>query len=69
MIEKSVVLEETEGYTVNYSAVSYSIYQTVTYAHEGVGKSMGYDYSRLQKSDKGTSKIFLLRLYDKIDIN
>lgn len=39
---------ETEGYTVNYGAISYPIYQTATYAHEGVGKSTGYDYSRLQ---------------------
>lgn len=41
-------LEETEGKTDNYGALSYPIYQTATYAHPGVGKSMGYDYSRLQ---------------------
>lgn len=41
-------LEETEGKTENYGAVSYPIYQTATYAHPGVGKSTGYDYSRLQ---------------------
>lgn len=41
-------LEETEGKTDNYGALSYPIYQTVTYAHAGVGKSTGYDYSRLQ---------------------
>ena len=29
-------------------AVSFPIYQTATYAHAGVGKSTGYDYSRLQ---------------------
>ena len=45
---KCLHLEETEGYTVNYGAISYPIYQTATYAHEGVGKSTGYDYSRLQ---------------------
>ena len=41
-------LEETEGKTENYGAISYPIYQTATYAHPGVGKSTGYDYSRLQ---------------------
>ena len=41
-------LEETEGKTENYGALSYPIYQTATYAHKGVGKSTGYDYSRLQ---------------------
>ncbi len=34
--------------TDNYGALSYPIYQTATYAHAGVGKSTGYDYSRLQ---------------------
>ena len=41
-------LEETEGTTENYGAISYPIYQTATYAHPAVGKSTGYDYSRLQ---------------------
>lgn len=41
-------LEETEGNIENYGALSYPIYQTATYAHAGVGKSTGYDYTRLQ---------------------
>ena len=41
-------LEETEGKTENYGAISYPIYQTATYVHPGVGQSTGYDYSRLQ---------------------
>lgn len=41
-------LEETEGVTENYGAVSFPIYQTATYAHPAVGQSTGYDYSRLQ---------------------
>lgn len=41
-------LEELEGKTENYGAISYPIYQTATYAHPGVGQSTGYDYSRLQ---------------------
>lgn len=34
--------------TLHYGAVSFPIYQTATYAHPGVGKSTGFDYSRLQ---------------------
>lgn len=45
---KCLHLEETEDCTENYGAISYPIYQTATYAHKGVGKSTGYDYSRLQ---------------------
>lgn len=41
-------LEEAEGKTENYGAISFPIYQTATYAHPGVGMSTGYDYSRLQ---------------------
>lgn len=41
-------LEETEGRSDNYGAISYPIYQTATYAHPGVGQSTGYDYTRLQ---------------------
>lgn len=33
---------------LHYGAVSFPIYQTATYAHPGVGKSTGFDYSRLQ---------------------
>ena len=41
-------LQETEGKTDNYGSLSFPIYQTATYAHPGVGRSTGYDYSRLQ---------------------
>ncbi len=37
--------DETE---THYGAISYPIYQTATYVHPGVGRSTGYDYSRLQ---------------------
>lgn len=45
---KCLHLEEEEGCSSNYGAISYPIFQTATYAHPGVGKSTGYDYSRLQ---------------------
>ncbi len=48
METKCLHLEEEEGGSSNYGAISYPIYQTATYAHPCVGKSTGYDYSRLQ---------------------
>lgn len=49
---KCLHLEEDEGCTNHYGAISYPIYQTATYAHERVGQSTGYDYSRLQNPTK-----------------
>lgn len=49
---KCLHLEEDEVCTNHYGAISYPIYQTATYAHAGVGKSTGYDYSRLQNPTK-----------------
>lgn len=39
---------ESSCKTLHYGAVSFPIYQTATYAHPAVGKSTGFDYSRLQ---------------------
>lgn len=44
---KCLHLEEEEGRTEHYGAISYPIYQTATYAHPGVGQSTGYDYNRV----------------------
>lgn len=45
--------EETEdrdekAACLHYGSISFPIYQTATYAHPEVGKSTGFDYSRLQ---------------------
>lgn len=50
---KCLHLEKTEKFDeatacLHYGAISFPIYQTATYAHPGVGKSTGFDYSRLQ---------------------
>ena len=45
---KCIHLEEEEDCIKHYGAISYPIYQTATYAHMGVGKGTGFDYSRLQ---------------------
>ena len=36
---KCLHLEEDEGKTDHFGAISYPIYQTATYAHPGVGQS------------------------------
>ncbi|MBQ5676163.1 MAG: PLP-dependent transferase, partial [Lachnospiraceae bacterium] len=41
-------LENKEDTCDKTGAISFPIYQTATFAHLGVGKSTGYDYSRLQ---------------------
>lgn len=45
---KCIHLEEAQKMNGHYGAVSFPIYQTATYAHNGVGESTGFDYSRLQ---------------------
>ncbi|MCR5062801.1 MAG: PLP-dependent aspartate aminotransferase family protein [Treponema sp.] len=39
---------EEKAACLHYGSLSFPIYQTATYAHPGVGKSTGFDYSRLQ---------------------
>lgn len=60
-------LEETEGRTENYGALSYPIYQTATYAHPGVGRSTGYDYSRLQNPTREQLEKTVASLEEGID--
>lgn len=60
-------LEEEEGYSSNYGAISYPIYQTATYAHLGVGKSTGYDYSRLQNPTREHLEKVVATLENGID--
>lgn len=45
---KCLHLEEKKSTCDRSGAISFPIYQTATFAHPGLGKSTGYDYSRLQ---------------------
>lgn len=45
---KCLHIECEEGYDNHYGSISFPIYQTATYAHPEVGRSTGFDYSRLQ---------------------
>lgn len=60
-------LEEEEGCSDNYGAISYPIYQTATYAHPGVGKSTGYDYTRLQNPTREHLEKIVASLENGID--
>ncbi len=60
-------LEEEEGRGDNYGAISYPIYQTATYAHPGVGKSTGYDYTRLQNPTREHLEKTVASLEDGMD--
>lgn len=64
---KCLHLEEDEGCTAHFGAVSYPIYQTATYAHPGVGQSTGYDYSRLQNPTREHLEKVVAQLENGID--
>ena len=64
---KCLHLQEEEGSINNYGAISFPIYQTATYAHMGVGKSTGYDYSRLQNPTREHLEKIVATLENGID--
>lgn len=65
---KCIHLEDEQDSKKNhYGAISYPIYQTATYAHEGVGRSTGYDYSRLQNPTREQLEKIVASLENGID--
>lgn len=64
---KCLHLQEEENSVNHYGAISYPIYQTATYAHEGVGNSTGFDYSRLQNPTKEHLEKIVATLENGID--
>lgn len=65
---KCIHLEDEQDNKKNhYGAISYPIYQTATYAHEGVGGSTGYDYSRLQNPTREQLEKIVASLENGID--
>lgn len=58
---------ESSCKTLHYGAVSFPIYQTATYAHPAVGKSTGYDYSRLQNPTRAQLEKVVAQLEGGID--
>ena len=55
---------EKDGDSVcsHYGAISFPIYRTATYAHPGVGKSTGFDYSRLQNPTREQLEMLICEL-------
>lgn len=67
MQTKCLHLEEKETTCDRSGAVSFPIYQTATFAHEGLGSSTGYDYSRLQNPTREQLEKIVARLENGID--
>lgn len=63
---RCIHLEEDKANS-HYGAISFPIYQTATYAHEGVGKSTGFDYSRLQNPTREQLEKVIAKLENGID--
>lgn len=64
---KCVHLDDEGTNFDNYGAISYPIYQSATYAHKGVGKSTGFDYSRLQNPTRAQLEKIVANLEGGID--
>lgn len=64
---RCIHLREKEGKAENFGAISYPIYQTSAYVHPGVGRSMGYDYSRLQNPTREHLEKIVASLENGID--
>lgn len=60
-------LEEEYDCCDKSGALSFPIYQTATFAHNGVGKSTGYDYSRLQNPTREILEKTVAQLEKGID--
>lgn len=63
---KCIHLEEESGDSF-YGAVSFPIFQTATFAHPEVGKSTGYDYSRVQNPTREQLEKVVAALENGID--
>ena len=64
---KCIHLEENGETCDKSGAISFPIYQTATYAHLGLGKSTGYDYSRLQNPTREQVEKIVANLEGGID--
>lgn len=60
-------LENKEGTCDKSGAISFPIYQTATFAHLGLGKSTGYDYSRVQNPTREQLEKIVANLEGGID--
>ncbi|MGN0484453.1 MAG: trans-sulfuration enzyme family protein [Lachnospiraceae bacterium] len=64
---KCIHLDEKQEGCQHYGSLSFPIYQTATFVHEGVGKSTGYDYSRLQNPTREQLEKIVASLESGVD--
>lgn len=64
---RCIHLEEDEGKCLNYGALSFPIFQTATYEHPEVGKSSGFDYTRLQNPTREQLEKIIASIENGID--
>lgn len=64
---KCLHLQNKEDTCDKSGAISFPIYQTATFAHLGLGRSTGYDYSRLQNPTREQVEKVVAELEDGID--
>ena len=60
-------LTDEEKNKEHYGSLSFPIYQTATYAHPEVGRSTGFDYSRLQNPTREHLEKIICGLEDGLD--
>jgi cystathionine gamma-synthase len=63
----TLCIHGAKNHTHNTGAVSVPIYQSATFAHLGVGKSTGYDYSRVQNPTREYLEQTIAALENGID--
>ena len=61
-LEEETESKDEKAACLHYGSLSFPIYQTATYAHPGVGKSTGFDYSRLQNPTREQLEKILCQL-------
>ena len=66
-LESEVEDKDEKAACLHYGSISYPIYQTATYAHPGVGKSTGFDYTRLQNPTREQLEKIVCQLEGGID--
>ena len=66
-LEEETKNKDEKAACLHYGSLSFPIYQTATYAHPGVGKSTGFDYSRLQNPTREQLEKIVCQLEHGLD--
>lgn len=63
----TLCIHGSDDKTHSTGSITVPIYQSATFVHPGVGKSTGYDYSRVQNPTREQLEIILTRLENGVD--